>query len=122
MSGIAICRRFSFLALLLLLVCPALPGFGYSVLTHQQIIDLAWRESIRPVLLSRYPNSTDDELQRAQAFAYGGCAIQDAGYYPFGHVFMSDLTHYVRTGDFVAALIRDARNVNELAFALGALS
>jgi hypothetical protein len=122
MSGMAICRRFPSLALVFLLLCPALPGFGYSVLTHQQIIDLAWRESIRPVLLSRYPNSTDDELQRAQAFAYGGCAIQDAGYYPFGHVFMSDLTHYVRTGDFVAALIRDARNVNELAFALGALS
>jgi hypothetical protein len=122
MSGMAIHHRFPFVTLLLLLVCPALPGFGYSVLTHQQIIDLAWRESIRPVLLSRYPNSTDDELQRAQAFAYGGCAIQDAGYYPFGHVFMSDLTHYVRTGDFVAALIRDARNVNELAFALGALS
>ena len=98
------------------------PGFGYSVLTHQQIIDLAWKESIRPVLLSRYPNTTDAEMRRAQAFAYGGCAIQDAGYYPFGHVFMSELTHYVRTGDFVAALIRDARNVDELAFALGALS
>jgi hypothetical protein len=92
------------------------------VLTHQQIIDLSWRESIRPVLLSRYPNTTEADLRRAQAFAYGGCAIQDAGYYPFGHVFMSDLTHYVRTGDFVAALIRDSRNVNELAFALGALS
>jgi hypothetical protein len=97
-------------------------SFGYSVLTHQQIIDLAWEGSIRPVLLSRYPNTTKEELRRAQAFAYGGCAIQDAGYYPFGHPFMSDLTHYVRTGDFVAALIRDARNVNELAFALGALS
>lgn len=108
--------------LVVLLLCFSTPGFGYSVLTHQQIIDLSWRESIRPVLLSRYPNTTEADLRRAQAFAYGGCAIQDAGYYPFGHVFMSDLTHYVRTGDFVAALIRDSRNVNELAFALGALS
>ena len=110
------------LALLLMFLAAKEPGFGYSVLTHQQIIDLAWKESIRPVLLSRYPNTTDAEMRRAQAFAYGGCAIQDAGYYPFGHVFMSELTHYVRTGDFVAALIRDARNVDELAFALGALS
>ena len=110
------------LALLLMFLAANEPGFGYSVLTHQQIIDLAWKESIRPVLLSRYPNTTDAEMRRAQAFAYGGCAIQDAGYYPFGHVFMSELTHYVRTGDFVAALIRDARNVDELAFALGALS
>ena len=97
-------------------------GLAYSVLTHQQIIDLAWKESIRPVLLSRYPGTTEAQLRRAQAFAYGGCAIQDAGYYPFGHVFMSDLTHYVRTGDFVATLIRNSRNVNELVFALGALS
>jgi hypothetical protein len=107
-------------ALLLIGTCPA--GFGYSVLTHQQIIDMAWRESIRPVLLSRYPDTTEAELERAHSFAYGGCAIQDAGYYPFGKVLMSDLTHYVRTGDFVAALIRDSRNVDELAFALGALS
>jgi Zinc dependent phospholipase C len=115
-------RFFSLAAPFLFLALAWQPGFGYSVLTHQQIIDLAWKESIRPVLLSRYPNSTEEELRRAQAFAYGGCAIQDAGYYPFGHVFMSDLTHYVRTGDFVATLIRDARNVDELAFALGALS
>jgi hypothetical protein len=106
---------------LVLLLCHP-DSFAYSVLTHQQIIDLAWDSSIRPVLLSRYPNTTPEELRRAQAFAYGGCAIQDSGYYPFGHRFMSDLTHYVRTGDFVAALIRDARDVNELAFALGALS
>jgi Zinc dependent phospholipase C len=97
-------------------------GFGYSVLTHEQIIDLAWRDSIVPMLLSRYPRTTPAELERARAFAYGGCAIQDAGYYPFGKQFFSDLTHYVRSGDFVASLIRNSRNVYELAFALGALS
>jgi hypothetical protein len=97
-------------------------GFCYSVLTHEQIIDLAWKDSIVPMLLSRYPHTTAAELDRARAYAYGGCAIQDAGYYPFGHVFFSDLTHYVRSGDFVASLIRNSRNVDELAFALGALS
>ena len=95
---------------------------AYSVLTHQQIIDLAWEPSLKPLLLARYPNTTAEQLRMAQSYAYGGCAIQDAGYYPFGNVFFSDLTHYVRTGDFVASLIRNARNVNELAFALGALS
>ena len=35
---------------------------------------------------------------------------------------MGDLTHYVRTGDFVVSLFRNARNVNEYAFAIGALS
>jgi hypothetical protein len=107
-------------ALILLLLAPV--AFAYSVLTHEQIIDLAWKDSIRPALLARFPNTTDAELLRAHSYAYGGCAIQDAGYYPFGNAFFSDLTHYVRTGDFVAALIRDARDVNELAFALGALS
>jgi hypothetical protein len=108
--------------LLLFLLFSGQSGFSYSVLTHEQIIDLAWKDSIVPMLLSRYPHTTPAELERARAFAYGGCAIQDAGYYPFGHVFFSELTHYVRTGDFVASLIRNARNVDELAFALGALS
>ncbi len=96
--------------------------FSYSVLTHEQIIDLAWKDAIVPMLLSRYPHTTPAELEGAKAYAYGGCVIQDAGYYPFGQEFFSDLTHYVRTGDFVASLIRNSRNVNELAFALGALS
>jgi len=97
-------------------------GFAYAVLTHQQMIDLAWGSSIRPLLLSRYPDTTAEQLRVAQSYAYGGCEIQDAGYYPFGHQIVSDLTHYIRTGDFVASLIRNSRNVNELAFALGALS
>jgi hypothetical protein len=97
-------------------------GFAYAVLTHQQMIDLAWGSSIKPLLLARYPNTTAAQLRVAQSYAYGGCEIQDAGYYPFGHQIVSDLTHYIRTGDFVASLIRNARNANELAFALGALA
>lgn len=97
--------------------CPA-----YSVLTHEELIDLAWQDAIRPLLLARFPGTTNAQLVEAHAYAYGGCAIQDMGYYPFGQQFFSDLTHYVRTGDFVLALLRDARNVNEYAFAIGALS
>jgi Zinc dependent phospholipase C len=44
------------------------------------------------------------------------------GYYPFGKKFFSDLTHYVRSGDFIAWLFRNARSINEYAFAIGALS
>ena len=106
----------------MLILPPGQFCFGYSVLTHQQMIDLAWGRSIKPLLLERYPNTTAAQLRDAQAYAYGGCEIQDAGYYPFGQVFTSDLLHYIRTGDFVASLIRNARNVDELAFALGALS
>jgi Dopey and related predicted leucine zipper transcription factors len=95
---------------------------AYSVLTHEQLIDFAWSGSIRPLLLARYPGTTAAALREAHAYAYGGCAIQDLGYYPFGEELFSDLTHYVRSGDFVAALFRDARNVNEYAFAIGALS
>ncbi len=95
---------------------------AYSLLTHEQLIDLAWQGSIAPLLRSRYPNITEAELNEARAYAYGGCAIQDIGYYPFGDVFFSELTHYVRTGDFVSNLFREAHNANELAFAVGALS
>lgn len=107
---------------LVLLSCLA-PRLGaYSVLTHEALIDIAWNRSIRPLLLQRFPGSTEAQLRRAHAYAYGGCAIQDMGYYPFGHAFFSDLTHYVRTGDFIDALFRNAHTVNEYAFALGALS
>ncbi len=95
---------------------------AYSVLTHEEIIDLLWKDQIVPLLLARFPNSTPDDIKKAHAFAYGGSVIQDIGYYPFGNAEASDLTHYVRTGDFVQALIRDAQDLNEYAFALGALS
>ena len=90
--------------------------------THEQLIDLTWKNSIRPFLLARYPQMTEGQLREAHSYAYGGSAIQDLGYYPFGNEFFSALTHYVRTGDFVRALIHDARTPNELAFAVGALS
>jgi hypothetical protein len=111
-------------ALLLLLLLGVLPrqARAYSLLTHEGLIDLTWEDSIVPLLLSRYPNLTPAELDQARAYAYGGCVIQDMGYYPFGDGFFSDLTHYVRSGDFVLALFRNAHNANELAFAVGALS
>jgi len=95
---------------------------AYSVFTHEELIDLAWNDSIRPLLLARFPSATDAQLREAHAFAYGGCAIQDMGYYPFGKQFFSNLTHYVRTGDFVVWLFRSARTIDEYAFAIGALS
>jgi hypothetical protein len=117
-------HRLSLLKALIALVLffSAQPGITYSVQTHEQLIDLTWRHSIRPLLLSRYPNLTPAQLRDAHAYAYGGCAIQDLGYYPFGNQLFSDLTHYVRSGDFVVALLRNARNAYELAFAIGALS
>jgi hypothetical protein len=95
---------------------------GYSVLTHEAIIDAAWKDGIQPLLLRRFPNATPEELLQAHAYAYGGAIIQDLGYYPFGSQFFSDLTHYVRSGDFVIALIEESKDLNECAFALGALS
>jgi Zinc dependent phospholipase C len=95
---------------------------GYSVLTHEAIIDAAWKDGIEPLLLTRFPQATPTELLRAHAYAYGGAIIQDMGYYPFGSQFFSDLTHYVRSGDFVLALIEESKDLNEYAFALGGLS
>ncbi len=108
------------LALLLFFTAPA--TYSYSVLTHEAIIDSAWDSGIRPLLLRRFPAATPEELSQAHGYAYGGCIIQDLGYYPFGSKFFSDLTHYVRSGDFVAALIRESQDINEYAFALGALA
>jgi hypothetical protein len=95
---------------------------AYSVLTHQAIIDAAWDRSIKQLILDRYPQTTTDGLREAHAYAYGGAIIQDMGYYPFGSHFFSDLVHYVRGGDFVEAMLSEASDANELAFALGALA
>jgi hypothetical protein len=97
-------------------------SFGYSVLSHEAIIDVVWHTHIVPLLKKRFPNATPEELRRAHAYAYGGSIIQDMGYYPYGSRFFSDLTHYVRSGDFIQAMLRDARDINEYAFALASLS
>jgi len=95
---------------------------SYSVLTHEEVVDLVWKDSIRGLLLQRFPQATPEDLQKAHAYAYGGCLIQDMGYYPFGNRRFSDLVHYVRSGDFVEALISESSDLNEYAFALGALA
>jgi zinc dependent phospholipase C len=94
---------------------------AYSVLAHEANIDALWDSTIAPMLLARFPESSREQILEARGYAYGGCVIQDLGYYPFGSRFFSNLLHYVRTGDFIAALIRDAQDVDEYAFALGAL-
>jgi hypothetical protein len=97
------------------------PAGAYSVLAHEANIDAVWDTTITPMLLARYPGTTPEQLREARSYAYGGCVIQDLGYYPFGSHFFSNVLHYVRTGDFIEALIRDAQDVNDYAFALGAL-
>jgi hypothetical protein len=105
---------------LLLALCP--PTSAYSVLTHEEVVDLAWETSMKPLILQRFPDATPDNLKEAHGYAYGGAVIQDLGYYPFGNHTFSDLVHYVRSGDFVVNLINESQDINEYAFALGALA
>src|SRR5947209_16790617 len=107
--------------LLVVLMCSG-ALFAYSVLTHEQIVDFLWADEIRPLLLQRYPGLSEDQIREAHAYAYGGAVIQDLGYYPFGSRDFSNLVHYVRSGGFVSELLRQSQDVNEYAFALGALS
>ena len=113
--------RFTVVLLLALLFAPRDAG-AYSILAHEANIDALWNTSVRPLLARRFPRATSDEVARARAYAYGGAVIQDLGYYPFGSHFFSNLVHYVRTGDFVETLIHESRDINEYAFALGALA
>jgi hypothetical protein len=110
------------LAAVIVLIASSRPVAAYSVLSHEAIIDSAWDTSIKPVLLKRFPDATKEELREAHGYAYGGAIIQDMGYYPHGSMFFSDLAHYVRSGDFVVAMLRDSKDLNEYAFALGALA
>ena len=112
--------RVTAIVLALFLSCANLQA--YSVLTHEEIVDLAWTSEIQPLLLQRFPGLTADQIKEAHAYAYGGSVIQDLGYYPFGDREFSDLVHYVRSGDFVVELLRQSQDANEYAFSLGALS
>lgn len=117
-----LCCAPALLAVLFVVVASVSSSYAYSVLTHEQVVDFVWDSNIKPLLLQRYPHATPEQLREAHAYAYGGCLIQDMGYYPGGNKFFSDLVHYVRSGDFVREMIRQSRDIDELAFALGALA
>jgi hypothetical protein len=121
-SGVKTYQRSSLIAGLLMLFPVAAPAHAYSVLAHQAIIDAAWDDAIVPLLRQRYPGISAGEMAAARAFAYGGSVIQDLGYFPFGSRRFTNLVHYVRSGDFVEALIRESRTPEELAFAIGGLA
>jgi hypothetical protein len=106
---------------LVTLLCASV-SLSYSVLTHEEIVDLVWTDELRPLLLQRFPTLTEDQLKEAHAYAYGGAVIQDLGYYPFGSVEFSNLVHYVRSGDYVRELLLQSQDAKEYAFALGALA
>lgn len=108
--------------LIILLSVPSPEARAYSVLTHEEIIDMVWEIQFLPMLRHRFPQATGDDLRKAHAFAYGGSLVADMGYYPFGNQYFSDLLHYVRSGDFPIQLLKDASDLNDYAFALGALS
>ena len=108
------------LALLLFLLPFSSPAFG--VLTHEAIIDASWEKSIVPLLKAKYPAATVTELREAHAYAYGGAVAPDMGYYPLGSKMFTNLVHYVRSGEMISALLREASHINEYAFALGCLA
>jgi len=109
---------------ILVLVLLVLPHYlmGYSVLSHEATVDTVWGPVLQPLLLEKYPGATEEELLEAHSYAYGGCIIQDMGYYPFGNHLFTDVTHCVRAGDFIKELLDQAQTLNEYAFALGALA
>src|SRR5260370_3820399 len=114
-------RRIVICLIAILLDVPS-PVRAYAVLSHEAIIDAVWETHIKTLLLKKFPQATEEDLSRAQAYAYGGAVIQDMGYYPYGSPFFSDLTHYIPSGDFIFALLRNPKHLNEYAFAVGALS
>ena len=55
-------------ALLLIFLMSNSNVFAYSVLTHEEIVDVAWLSDIRPLLLHRFPGLTDDQIKEAHAY------------------------------------------------------
>jgi len=98
------------------------PASAYSLLSHEEVVDMAWPQYLLPLIEKRYPGLTPAQITECHAYAYGGSVIQDMGYYPFGSKEFSNLLHYTRTGSFIDALFRDSTTPDEYAFALGALA
>jgi len=115
-------RAFVIVMALVLALCWPSETAAYAVLAHEAIIDSIWDTNLRPLLLKRFPGATPEEIKEAHGYSYGGAIIQDMGYYPHGSFFFSDLAHYVRSGDFILALLRDSKDLDGYAFALGALA
>jgi hypothetical protein len=113
-------RKFILLFISLFLSAPLVTR-GFSLLSHEAIIDATWDKSIKPLLKTKYPSATEKELKEAHAYLYGGSLMPDIGYYPFGSMLFTNLVHYVRTGDFITAALEGAENLNEYAFGLGLL-
>jgi len=95
---------------------------AYSVFSHEAVVDASWEKSILPLLKQKYPGATAADIKIARSYAYGGSLIADMGYFPFGNPYFTNLVHYVRSGDFVENLLSESQNLNEYAFAIGALS
>ena len=112
----------SYLRLLIPFLLLPFAGRAFGVLTHEAIIDAVWDKALVPLLKQKYPAATPEEIKNAHAYAYGGAVAPDMGYYPRGSRLFTDLVHYVRSGDMVNALLKDADNIDQYAFALGFLS
>src|SRR5438552_6080406 len=108
----------TFVCLIVILLALPTPVHAYAVLAHEAIIDAAWETHIRPLLVNKFPQATEEDLSRAQAYAYGGAIIQDMGYYPYGSPFFSVLTHYIRSVIFIIALLHDVTQIYSYAFSL----
>lgn len=113
---------FSIFTLTAFFTFAGLTSKAYSILAHEAIVDASWKPVLVPLLKQKYPDITGEQIKLAHSYAYGGSIVADMGYMPFGNGFFTDLVHYVRSGDFIEALLADAKDVNEYAFALGALS
>jgi len=114
-------KKWLLVVLFIVLFCP-LSSSAFSIFAHMAIIDASWKKSIVPLLKEKYPNATDEELRIAHSYAYGGSLIPDLGYFPFGSAYFTNLVHYVRSGNFMENLVSQSQNINEYAFALGAIS
>src|SRR5947207_2541935 len=101
--------------LVIILLFRITPCFGYSVLTHEALIDANWDKVLLPLLKQKFPAASAEELKKAHAFAYGGAVAPDIGYYPFGSKLFTNLVHYVRSGDFIESLFDEAKDIDEYA-------
>jgi hypothetical protein len=77
---------------LLFLVCVAGPCRAYSVLTHEEVVDLLWPDQIGPLLKQRFPAATEENMRGPMLTPTVGASCKTWGTTPSATTF-SDLVH-----------------------------
>jgi hypothetical protein len=105
---------------LVLSLCRPRETTAYAVLGHEAIIDSVRDTNYAPYCWRVLPVRREEKSKKRTAMPMAGPLSRTWVIIRTEVFFFSDLAHYVRSGDFILALHRDAKDLDGYAFASAA--